>query len=73
MTQTGTSNFIEDMDDETFAYKLFESEGFDYFFDGYISVESIKDPLLRKYVKEYLEARNVIIGYLADNGIESDY
>ena len=34
MTQTGTSNFIEGMDDETFAYKLFESEGFDYFFDG---------------------------------------
>lgn len=73
MTQTGTSNFIEGMDDETFAHRLFESEGFDYFFDGYISVESIKDPLLRKYVKEYLEARNVIIGYLADNGIESDY
>ncbi|MFZ1301659.1 MAG: hypothetical protein WAQ27_03765 [Candidatus Microsaccharimonas sp.] len=69
MTQTGTSNFIEGYDIENLS-SMIESEGLDYFFQGYISVDRITNPLLRRKVKDYLEAREDLVDFLKSRGVE---
>lgn len=65
-------NIIEGFDDDELADKIWESEGFDYFFSSYLNPDSIKEPKLRRAVKEYLEAREEILDILGDWGIFED-
>ena len=60
---------IEGYDKETLEGKI-ESEGLDYFFQGYVSPEKVIDGALCDAVKNYLDARCKIIYLLNEHGID---
>lgn len=67
-----SEELIEGMNKASIYYKIFESEGLEYFFTGYINIEKVSDPYLRKYVQEFIEARDNLLDVLDELGVNEE-
>lgn len=60
-------NPIKDWTWEDLAWKI-DSEGFDYFFTNWLSMDEIKDKKLKDLAKKYKDAAWALEEYLRQNG-----
>lgn len=57
-------SLMRDVEDEDLRFKIFDDEGFDYFFMYWSSPDDILDPKLRQLAKNYRAAHEALEKYL---------
>lgn len=61
-------SLISGYDDDELAFKI-DNEGFDYFFNDYLSTKDVKDAELRRLIDNYQDASEALRYYLEKKGV----